>query len=488
MTHAIIAADLLAHLRGNRWLVQNGYIPKSHAILCDPPYFLGEMTKRFGKDGSAELVRDSFGRGSSPYSAMSKGFMGKTWDGFESVWHFQAWVTEWAEMLLDYVHPGALGLFFGGTRTYHRLAVGLEDAGWEIADCISWVTGQGFPKSLSLEKATDDPKWRGFGSALKPSQEPCVVARAPRGKRTYAALAREFGTGALAIDAARIGTGAITTNGWGVSRQAVYNAGSGLFSRDTLDYRGGEHAGRWPANFALVCTCESDEHAADCPVAVLGAQSGELTSGARSGPNPNATKALADAYQGRWKHTGGASEASTGTAARFFYQAKAAAWEREAGLQGFAKRAQIAVWGDGLNTATKIRTDDQRDNGVSREQRANVHPTVKPIRLAEYLARLILPPVMDEPRRLLVPFAGSGSEMIGALLAGWDVVTGIEREAEYVDLARARVGWWAQFATYDEARAAYEQERKAKPVIIPAPVVIVDEKPAQLGLFEQEAV
>jgi hypothetical protein len=95
-----------------------------------------------------------------------------------------------------------------------------------------------------------------------------------------------------------------------------------------------------------------------------------------------------------------------------------------------------------------------------------------------------LPPEGDEPRRLLVPFAGSGSEMIGALLAGWDEVVGIERETEYVDLARARVGWWVQFATYDEARAAYEQERKARTVIIPAPVVVED-KPTQIALFEE---
>jgi DNA modification methylase len=504
--HTIHQADLLAHLRGNRWLVQNGYIPKAHAILCDPPYFLGEMTKRFGKENSAELVRDSFGRGSSPYSAMSKGFMGKTWDGFESVWHFQAWVTEWAGLLIDYVHPGALGLFFGGTRTYHRLAAGLEDAGWEITDCIMWAHGQGFPKSASIGKLLDKEagaarevvgklarhvsgkpeqrtaglngsstfaetigmggtitapatplaaRWEGYGTALKPAFEPVVVARAPRGKRTYAAIAREFGTGALAIDAARI-----STNGEQISigladskRRGVNDINEG-WKRPWME-DGEYHAakleaamerlntlGRWPANFALVCTCESDDHAADCPVAVLGAQSGER-SATTGGP---ANHYASIGYGGSDVTFQTVNYGDTGTAARFFYQAKAAAWERHWPIK-------------------------------------SGHPTVKPIRLAEYLARLILPPEGDEPRRLLVPFAGSGSEMIGALLAGWDVVTGIEREAEYVDLARARVGWWAQFATYDEARAAYEQERKAKP----APVVI-DEKPYTLPMLIMEQV
>lgn len=101
---------------------------------------------------------------------------------------------------------------------------------------------------------------------------------------------------------------------------------------------------------------------------------------------------------------------------------------------------------------------------------------VKPIRLAAYLARLILPPELDTPRRLLVPFAGSGSEMIGARLAGWDVVTGIERESEYVALAEARLAWWAQFASYDDARAAYEKERKAKPAL-----VVIEDKPEQIA-------
>jgi DNA modification methylase len=520
--HTIHNADLLAYLRGNRWLVQNGYIPKAHAILCDPPYFLGEMTKRFGKENSAELVRDSFGRGSSPYSAMSKGFMGKTWDGFESVWHFQHWVTEWAGLLIDYVHPGALGLFFGGTRTYHRLAAGLEDAGWEITDCIMWVHGQGFPKSASIGKLLDKEagaarevvgksarhvsgkpeqrtaglngsstfaetigmggtitapatplaaRWEGYGTALKPAFEPVVVARAPRGKRTYAALAREFGTGALAIDAARIGTDEDRSRSVGKNPNNVV-LGRGLVGNGYVSTS--SPAGRWPANFALVCTCESDDHATDCPVAVLGAQSGTLDSGGPSrrpsGHYDQTGKGWFTAIPRPTKLNG---YPDTGTAARFFYQAKAAAWEREAGLHDRTRQ----IVNDGRNTPI--------DNPFQRgdTQRLNIHPTLKPIRLASYLARLILPPEGDEPRRLLVPFAGSGSEMIGALLAGWDVVTGIEREAEYVDLARARVGWWAQFATYDEARAAYEQERKAKP----APVVI-DEKPYTLPMLIMEAV
>jgi DNA modification methylase len=493
--HTIHHADLLAHLRGNRWLVQNGYIPKAHAILCDPPYGLEFMGKEWDKPKPSGLMATRSARDPKYADTSKRPYLAASVNQYVAGEDFQAWVTEWAGLLIDYVHPGALGLFFGGTRTYHRLAAGLEDAGWEITDCIMWVHAQGFPKSASIGKLLDKEagaarevvgvhpylsrkpngssgiaavglgdhptltapstplaaRWEGYGTALKPAFEPVVVCRAPRGKRTYAALAREFGTGALAIDAARI-----STNGEQISigladskRRGVNDINEG-WKRPWME-DGEYHAakleaamerlntlGRWPANFALVCTCESDDHHfPSCPVAVLGAQSGETGNGYRANPSVKRDQHQ-NAVYGKYQDTfevGERGHDDTGTAARFFYQAKAAAWERIAGLSA-----------------------------------RSTHPTHKPIRLAEYLARLILPPAGDTPRRLLVPFAGSGSEMIGALLAGWDEVTGIEREAEYVDLARARVGWWAQFATYDEARAAYEQERKAKPDTAPSVV------------------
>lgn len=449
MSYAVHHADVITYLRGRRWLVQNGYLPRYHAVLCDPPYGLA--------------------------------FMGKEWDTL-GAHEFQAWVTEWAGLLLDYVYPGAVGLFFGGTRTYHRLAAGLEDAGWDVFDTFCYVYGSGFPKSHNLEKATGDPTWRGYGTAMKPAFEPVVCARAPRGKRTYAALAREFGTGALAINAARIGTdGGGTKN---CNRRDENGKCMGHPDRQGTAFGVTYHAeetttpaGRWPANFGLVCACESDAHADDCPVRVLGEQSGETGNGYRANPS------LAKPTDGDlfWKSDhvhGERGHNDTGTAARFFYQAKAAAWEREAGLTGFARRVVSTSRPNSPDATGKFPDHDNRS-------RVNVHPTVKPIRMASYLATLLLPPPLDEPRRLLVPFAGSGSEMIGARLAGWDVVTGIEREAEYVALARARVGWWERFSTYDEARAAYEKERKAKPAL-----VVTEDKPAQIALFPntEEAV
>lgn len=165
-----------------------------------------------------------------------------------------------------------------------------------------------------------------------------------------------------------------------------------------------------------------------------------------------------------------AERSSASVQTRFSYHSKAAAWEREAGLSDFDPPSNP---GHNLSTNACARcgkrikangSGDKCECGELREtikisSRRNVHPTIKPIALTEYLARLILPPALDEPRRLLVPFAGSGSEMIGALLAGWDVVTGIEQSPEYVALAEARLAWWARFGSYEQARAAWDAEQ-----------------------------
>lgn len=378
-SYKIIEDDVLNQLEVLAW------DSPFHAILSDPPYGLS--------------------------------FMNKKWDSMTAP-QFQAWVTEWATLMLKVVYPGAVLMMFGGTRTYHRLACGLEDAGWEIYDSLAWMYGSGFPKSHDISKALDREAgaererirgvrsgvvrgtyaqdkwslehkdsvldstpitpaaehWQGYGTALKPAFEPIVLARAPR-TDTYAKQALTYGTGALNIEGCRIDTddnlnggayaknGKVRTDDWGKSNG---------FRRDKgLIYT--QPKGRWPANVLL------DEEAA----AVLDEQSGE------SG------------------------------ASRFFYTAKASTWERSAGFDG-----------------------------------RNTHPTVKPIKLTTYLATLLLPPELDEPRRLLVPFSGSGSEMIGGHLAGWDEIVGIEIDSEYKNIAEARLAWWSQFKSYEEAQAA----------------------------------
>ena len=445
--YSVVQADLLDYLA-------NPPEQKFHAVLSDPPYFLGSITKRFGKRNSAPA---KYGKDGS-FGRLSKGFMGKTWDGFQDVWEYQAWITAWAELLIDWVYPGAVLAMFGGTRTYHRLASGLEDAGWEIFDSgiALWTYGSGFPKAADVGKLIDkadgaerkvigkhpnpagnkagghstnfskygmpeesyltapaseeSAKWEGFKNVLKPAYEPIVLARAPR-SGGFGENARQYGTGALNIGAARIGDEERTYKGAGASPHKINGHATGDTGIGMLDGQGSQMefsaVGRYPANLLLGCECEG-EHVNGCAV-------GEMEG------------------------------------SRYFYNGKSAAWEREAGLDNF----QFSTINDGREKPI----DNPYQRGKT--ERRNTHPTLKPIELATWLAKLLLPPELNEPRRLLVPFCGTGSEMLGGYFAGWDEILGIEREAEYVALNSARADWWLCQSSYESARKFYRDEQRA---------------------------
>jgi site-specific DNA-methyltransferase (adenine-specific) len=365
------------------------------------------------------------------------GFMGKRWDqGVPSG-------AVWREVC-RVLKPGAMLLAFGGTRTHHRLMVAIEDAGFEIRDCLMWLYGSGFPKSLDISKAidkaagaenivgtkpdrwtdkglslnfaTDRPQaeckvtapatpaarqWQGYGTALKPAWEPVVLAMKPV-DGTFAENALRWGVAGLAIDAGRIAAPDNSPSPAARRRQGSsahckpgeYREDEGKIQSRTRPEvyaapRPGEQLGRFPANVLL------DEEAA----AMLDGQAGWLHAGmtTRSGRGGVTycqvrTPEPPEHQRGTFSDSGGPS--------RFFYTAKASSTER----------------GDG-----------------------NVHPTVKPVDLDAYLSKLILPPERAAPRRLLVPFCGSGSEIIGALRAGWDECVGIELEPEYVEIAGQRI-------------------------------------------------
>ncbi|MCZ7539746.1 MAG: site-specific DNA-methyltransferase [Anaerolineae bacterium] len=349
--------DVVAWLRGREWLVLNGYLPRYHAVLCDPPYGLA--------------------------------FMGQHWDAM-TPHQYHAWVTEWARLLLSFVYPGAVLLAFGGTRTYHRLAAGLEDAGWEIADSLLyWGYGSGFPKSHDISKALDreagaerevvgrtsvvgayrrdfqalmgyrpagDPfkgerdgapitapatplaaQWDGYGTALKPAYEPVLLARAPRNGHTYAALAREFGTGALNVDGARVGTGDGKT-----PAPTRRGESSPWFTTASQNLGGSDALGRWPSNVLLGCACAGDEHDADCPVEALRSTD--------NNPHAERRPVKLSGRAPKTKNTYGEFSLSDTpahfsetpvTADRFFYTAKAGAFERECGLKQFQLRRDL---------------------------------------------------------------------------------------------------------------------------------------------------
>jgi site-specific DNA-methyltransferase (adenine-specific) len=330
-------------------------------------------------------------------------FMGKSWD------HGVPSASVWAEVL-RVCRPGANLLAFGGTRTFHRLVCAIEDAGWEIRDVLMWVYSQGFPKSLNLGE--------GYGTALKPAYEPVILARKPLDS-TVAANVQKWGCGALWIDGGRIGMEPSQT--YPKRRNAkIFTTGSG--GQDVTPPTGG----RWPAN---LLHDGSDEVAALFPDSK--GQQGDVR-----GSEPSRTGGEGTSCYGEFGRVPAQKRGDSGSAARFFYCAKASQSERNAGCKDLPARTAGEVTGGRQEGSAGL--DSPRAGAGRTSGSRNHHPTVKPISLCEYLAKLILPAV---PGNLLVPFSGSGSEMIGALKSGWSFVTGIEKDPEYAAIAQARIAY-----------------------------------------------
>jgi site-specific DNA-methyltransferase (adenine-specific) len=414
-------------------------------LLCDPPYGLS--------------------------------FMGKRWD------YDVPSVEDWAACL-RVLKPGAPLLAFGGSRTFHRIVCGIEDAGFEIRDSLMWIFGSGFPKSLNVGKALDKAagaerpvvgsrtltgnaavstkdkggtygvmvgtapskvvdvtgpatelaqQWDGYGTALKPAHEPICLARKPL-DGTVAENVTRWGVGALAIDRCRIGYASEADRQATIvpqpntknKRPGVHDGADCSRNGDMFD----PGHGRWPANLLF------DEDAAE----VLNAQTGTIVSrpsvtrnGGGGGMLPNAK------LPGKARPDSGYSD--SGGASRFFYTTKVGRKERERGCEALALKSA----GGMTEREDESAGLDSPRAGAGRTGGArNHHPTLKPISLTEYLARLILPPTPDAV--LLVPYSGAGSEVIGALMAGWPNVFGIEREAEYATIAHARLAHWIKEA------------------------------------------
>jgi site-specific DNA-methyltransferase (adenine-specific) len=348
-------------------------------------------------------------------------FMGKKWDydvPDEAVWR----------ECLRVLKPGGHLLAFAGTRTQHRMAVRIEDAGFEIRDMIAWVYGSGFPKSLDVSKAMDKAagseravigksatasgistkngsagtgttwgrvaahfditapatpeaqQWAGWGTALKPALEPITVARKPI-VGTVANNVMTWGTGGINVDGCRVGTekdvpGAVKTGKpiMAGSWLKKHGHGSGYGPRQMGMSGMNPKIGRFPAN--LIHDGSED--------AVLG----------------------------------------MGESSRYFYCAKASKRDRDEGCEGMEERKAGAMLG--------VETRDGKP--TNHPMRANHHPTVKPTDLMRYLCRLVTPP----NGTVLDPFMGSGSTGKAAILEGFRFI-GIEREAQYLDIAQARI-------------------------------------------------
>lgn len=382
------------------------------SVVTDPPYALVSIQKRFGKPGSAP-AKDVYGRGAA-------GFMGKQWDTGEVAFSEEFWAE-----VLRVLKPGGHVVAFSGTRTYHRMAVAIEDAGFEIRDQLGWVYGSGFPKSHNQHG-----DWDGWGTALKPAWEPIALARKPLAGTVAANLA-EWGVGAINVDGCRVGDEIIDNTASDPMRFKKFKEQDGT-ERKTFTPNGKVSVGRWPAN---VLHDGSEEVLAAFPDAkgqqgYVGPRHGERASkgiygdfGARPDSHPRV-------------------EAET-SAARFFYCAKASRADRDAGLDHLPKKAGGMV----SNTSGQHMT--RRDEGYKPEPRANTHPTVKPTTLMQWLCRLITPP----GGIILDPFMGSGSTGKAAVLEGFQFV-GCEREDEYMPIATARIAWAIGAASKDDELAA----------------------------------
>jgi len=378
-------------------------------------------------------------------------FMGKDWD------HGVPGEAFWTEAL-RVAKPGAHLLAFGGSRTFHRLAVAIEDSGWEIRDTIMWVYGSGFPKSLNIGKAIDkiqgnkrdilgikqyaspsgnnrnfgvgnddennkkriDSKgfseWEGWGTALKPAHEPIIVARKPF-KGTVAVNVLKYGTGGINIDKCRI-NGTVKTN------PLVRNVGgfksNGLANQSNPPTSTISQS-RFPANFI---------HDGSDEVLALFPESS--TTGKRIKPHQKLKSKNTPFTMGN-----PLSEYSdSDSCARFFYCAKASKSDRDEGLDGMElkkphpsgnKWSTTSMW-NGENG------DEEWQKKNPNMPRANHHPTVKPTTLMRYLCKLVTP----SNGIVLDPFMGSGSTGKAAKIEGFRFI-GIELEQEYIEIAQRRI-------------------------------------------------
>jgi len=523
MTQPVIIGDATLHL-GDCMEVMRGMADASvDAIVTDPPYHL--KSNSGGPTGTG--LNSPHAR--SKAGASRGGFMGQEWDGGDIAFRPELW-----REALRVIKPGGHLLAFSGTRTYHRMACAIEDAGFEVRDQIGWLYGSGFPKSLDVSKAIDKAEdyklqaayrrayveavqeaglvlpgntrhdwtigehapgntwwaefeswlpglsynerekierivigkgfkprptyhtqdiggnavkseydiiapvteaaqqWQGWGTALKPAWEPICVARKPL-IGTVAANVLQFGTGALNIDACRISTDEELRSGTGgtwdkmhehegrsrdgeLSAEKRYGDKGGTNFAMKPGVRGGNSAGRWPAN---VIHDGSDE------VMDAFAQFGDrCVSG--SAKNGTRSEAVAGGQVFAGPRGQGPLYNDAGTAARFYYCAKASRHDRNEGCESFEKKP--LNWSSGTQNPGSFQAE-----GTDKTSQ-NFHPTVKPTDLMAYLCRLVTPPggiVFD-------PFMGSGSTGKACVREGFRFI-GIEKETDYLAIAKARI-------------------------------------------------
>jgi site-specific DNA-methyltransferase (adenine-specific) len=516
------------------------------AVVTDPPYGLGK------EPNAEEVMKGWIEKGY--HEVGGSGFMGKEWDAFVPQPIF------WQEVFRVLKHGGHVVSFFG-TRTYDWGVMAMRFAGFEVRDCIQWLYGSGFPKSHNISKAIDKlygaerevvailPKgsaplknghteikgggfigderspelkitnsateeakqWDGWGSALKPANEPIVLARKPIEKGlSIAENVLKWGTGGINIDGSRIGTSDEISNHSRGSDSAISKGKYGDSKEQETHQTEGQKLGRFPANLILThhpeCECKgikkvkgsscqiddigkgknesynngiysdkkgiitisyNDENGEetvedwechpDCPIKIMDEQSGVLKSGAMD----SITKGGKFNVYGKMTERTVVNPPSEGGASRFFYCAKASKSERNKGLEGFEEKVnpdnyimpkltcsecgskrvdssnKLVCGCNGKTHYEEQNSLDSKNNFVGGNK--NFHPTVKPVKLMQYLVNLITPP----NGKVLDPFCGSGTTGIACKLEGFEFV-GMEQDPEYAKIAESRIKNWTK--------------------------------------------
>ena len=363
------------------------------SVVTDPPY---ELTS--ARPG---------GRSPATQGKVMKGFMGMQWDGSGVAFD----PAVWAEAL-RVLKPGGWLIAFGGSRTYHRMACAIEDAGFEIRDQIMWIYGSGFPKGGNRD---------GKGTCLKPAHEPIVLARKPFSGSVAANEAR-YGTGAINIDACRVHADDAQGGAYTVKRlkpgATLEKTGGNWRPEDGgVLYHGEMKPGRWPAN---VIHDGSEEVVSAFPAAPGQLRAVGPEHGSKPSKNTYGDFGPRDNFQPR---------GDAGSAARFFYCAKASKADRDEGLDQFEPQAFVQFQtGNGESGAASSLSSGRET------QYRNTHPTVKPTALMRWLVRLVTP----AGGLVLDPFTGSGSTGKAAMLEGLRFA-GCELTDAYLPIARARI-------------------------------------------------
>lgn len=418
------------------------------------------------------------------------GFMGKKWDASGIAYNVELW-----KKALKVLKPGGHLLAFGGTRTFHRIACAIEDAGFEIRDCIMWLYGSGFPKShnigLDIDKLQGCPdrghriavanrfhpdgtlepngenlpkyegktekgkKWSGWGTALKPAYEPIIMARKPI-EETVAKNCLKYGVGGLNIDACRIAlnNGETKKGGFGDAKsgfqKGIGNSGDEDYKCDWKE----DSSGRFPAN---IIHDGSEEATAGMPI---GGQNGSIAK-----PYDMNNRVYGEYGQcNTWE-----AYQDSGSAARYFYCAKASNKDRDDGLIDFeTKETGDLQGGRKEGSAGSIMKNADGSTRVNPyagtgSPKKNIHPTVKPVELMQYLVRLVCP----KGATVLDIFNGSGSTGKAVAFENRErnmdySYIGIELDPEYCKISEARIDYAINKYKYDIMEEIKENEKKGQ--------------------------